>query len=112
MGPIHVAKRAMLNREGANETWMKVMAERTRDANSDWTKGRLEALSPLGGLLSLEREKMREDAMDVDGAGVGARKGGTSSQYPVGMYEPHSGIVHCEFTVTTRMFIRADTHAS
>ena len=56
-GPIHVAKRAMLNREGANEeTWMKVMAERTRDANSDWTKGRLEALSPLRGRRC---EKMR-----------------------------------------------------
>ena len=34
-GPIHVAKRAMLNREGANEeTWMKV-GERTRDASGD-----------------------------------------------------------------------------
>ena len=94
--------RAMLNREGANEeAWMKVMAERTRDANSDWTKGRLEGFSPLGGLLSVEREKMREDTMDVDGAGVEALKGGTSSQYPSGMYEPYSGIVHCELTGAT-----------
>ena len=43
------------------------MAERTRDANIDWTKGRLEGLSPLEGLLFLEREKIREDAMNVDG---------------------------------------------
>ena len=112
-GPMRVAKRAMLNREGANEgTWMKVMAERSRDANSDWTKGRLEALSPLGGLLSLEREKVREDAMDVDGAGVKACRGGTSSQYPVGMYELHSGIVHCEFTILTCIFVGTNTYAS
>ena len=55
---------------------------------------------------------MREDAMDVDGVGVEARKGGTSSQYPVGMYEPHSGIVHCEFTILIGMFIVTNTHAS
>ena len=55
---------------------------------------------------------MREDAMDVDGAGVEALKGGTLSQYPVGMYEPHSGIVHCEFTLSTRVFTRTNTHAS
>ena len=95
-GPIHVAKRAMLNREGANEeTWMKVMAERTRDANSDWTKGRAESLRPLGGLLSGDKERARDETMDVDGAE--AQRDSITSLYPIGMYEPHTGIVHCEY---------------
>lgn len=73
-GPINVAKKAMLNREGVTEeNWMFAMAERTREANEEWTKGRKEAFRPCGGLV------------DNDDDGI----------HPLGVFEPHSYLVQC-----------------
>lgn len=73
-GPINVAKKAMLSREGVTEeNWMFAMAERTREANEEWTKGRKEAFRPCGGLV------------DNDDDGI----------HPLGVFEPHSYLVQC-----------------
>ena len=89
-GPLNVAKKAMLNREGVNEeNWMFVMAERTREANEEWTKGRRENLRPLGGLVEVEKP-METDSGDTTSKDEGI--------YPLGIFEPHSNLVHCEFT--------------
>lgn len=92
-GPLNVAKKAMLNREGVNEeNWMLSMAERTREANEEWTKGRKESLRPLGGLVEVEKPS-EDKAMDVDNDDDDNDRG----IYPLGAYEPHSNLVHCMF---------------
>lgn len=94
-GPINVAKKAMLSREGVTEeNWMHAMAERTREANGEWTKGRRESFRPLGGLVDTRKEK----AMEVDGED----NKGENGMYPLGVFEPHSFLVHC----TLRSFLR------
>ncbi len=117
-GPLNVAKKAMLNREGANEeNWMAIMAERTADANAEWSKGRREALKSLGGIFDsdMSRSNVRpaeavnpessknqgtEDANPKAEVQPTSRRRKTKSSkhtdYPLGIYEPHSSLTHCE----------------
>lgn len=115
-GPLNVGKKAMLNREGVNEeNWMMAMAERTLEANQAWAKGRKESLKALGGILgNKNKEKDQNAPVDVDGSSpkreldvegdddaMESRPAKKSKEdkgadiLPLGIYEPHSGIVHC-----------------
>lgn len=111
-GPLNVGKKAMLNREGATEeNWMLVMAERTREANLEWARGRKDAMTPLGGLSGSGKKKStRLDVEDPEGddktvmdvdfepSSLNNKRRRTENEaLPIGVYEPHSNLVHCEY---------------
>lgn len=90
-GPLHVAKKAMLTREGVtDENWMFAMAQRTREANAEWLRGRGEAI----------RGTMPAEEMDVDNDPMASRnkraRHDNVAAASYGMYEPHTAIVHCK----------------
>ena len=96
-GPLNVGKKAMLNREGATEeNWMFVMAQRTREANSEWLRGRLEAVK------GYEEPEEDEDAMMARTK----RRRRDASGPTVGVYEAHTAIPHCKLSspLSTRFF--------
>ncbi|KAL5478327.1 NPL6 [Sanghuangporus weigelae] len=87
-GPLNVAKKAMLTREGAtDENWMSVMAQRTREANSEWLRGRLQSVR---GVEVPDEDD--EDAMTSRSKRI--RRDANAPSY--GVYEPHTAIVHYE----------------
>ncbi|KAI5117462.1 hypothetical protein M0805_004066 [Coniferiporia weirii] len=92
-GPLNVAKKAMLNREGANdENWMLVMAQRTSEANSEWARGRAEALRG-------QESGYSKRAADGDGeteAPPNKRSRRYAGDLSHGAYEPHTAIIHYE----------------
>ncbi|KLO18369.1 hypothetical protein SCHPADRAFT_866713 [Schizopora paradoxa] len=110
-GPLNVAKKAMLNREGANEeNWMSIMAERTADANSEWSKGRREALKALGGIFETDMgrssarpagastsDPSKNQNADESSPQTSRRRKmrqSNNAEYPLGIYEPHSSLTH------------------
>lgn len=75
-GPLNAPKKAYYSREGINEeNWMWEAAKRVGEANEEWAKARRTALTALGD---------------------GAKDAGM----PVGVYEPHSSIMFCEWIVS------------
>lgn len=122
-GPLNAVRKSFLNRDGLNEeNWMFVAAQRTMEQSAEWARLRREALKECGGILG-EVAKSREGVMrmQVDsrgGGGVGdgeemtgvKRSEGSGGNYkgkrrkiwddegelPLGVYEPHSGVVLCE----------------
>lgn len=117
-GPLNVAKKAMLNREGASEeNWMSIMAERTADANAEWSKGRREALKALGGIFETDMGRSSARAVDASNSDPSKSQNTEESKskdelqaanrrrkakvakhadYPFGVFEPHSSLTHCE----------------
>ena len=73
--------------------------------NAEWFKMRQEARTACGGILegnsSSAKGKEREEvngAMNVDGEGdAGQKKKTEDIELPLGVYEPHTGLVHCAF---------------
>lgn len=95
-GPLNVAKKAMLNREGVNEeNWMLAMAQRASEANSEWARGRAEAVR--GQKKDLGRHaKAGEDDDESEGERTRkARRREGDTTY--GAYEPHTAVIHCLF---------------
>ena len=112
-GPLNVGRKAMLNRENVNEeNWMFVMAERAIEQNQEWAKARKKALRAIRGVpdqvtaslndVSVKangESPKRPTAMDVDVNGdteqtIHKRKK-SDEHTPLGIYEAHSGLVHC-----------------
>ena len=87
-GPLNVAKKAMLTREGVNEeNWLFVMAQRTRESNSEWLRGRLQSVRGV--------EVPDEDDEDpMTSRSKRTRRDASTPSY--GIYEPHTAIVHCK----------------
>ena len=88
-GPLNPVRKAMFNREGLNEeNWMWVAAQRAGEAGEEWARTRREALKACGGVLG------EEGVGEEESSGVDGKRG---DGLPVGVYEPHGGIVHCEW---------------
>ena len=105
-GPHSAVRKSMLSREGlTEENWMWEAARRVHEMNTEWSKMRREARTACGGILEGNsgsgKGKEKEDVngtMDVDGEGdAGQKKKGEGEELPLGVYEPHSGLVHCAF---------------
>lgn len=95
-GPLNVAKKAMLNREGVNEeNWMLVMAQRTSEANSEWARGRAEAVRGRQDAAA-SRVKAGNDEEDSDEEERTRRTRRREGDSSYGVFEPHSAILHCE----------------
>jgi chromatin structure-remodeling complex protein RSC7 len=106
-GPHSAVRKSMLSREGlTEENWMWETARRVTEMNEGWAKMRKEARIACGGILegnsNSGKGKAKEEmngAMDVDGqGGTGRKRKADDSNLPLGVYEPHTGVVHCAYT--------------
>ena len=90
----------MLSREGlTSENWMAEAARRAGEMNGNFAKMRREAMAPCGGILDDDaRAKLKEQSNEVDdGDGSTKKKRKVEySQFPLGVYEAHTGLVYCE----------------
>lgn len=87
-GPLNAVRKSLLTRDGLNEeNWMLVAATRTADMSNEWSEMRKDAMRVCGGILDggEGEARKRRKVWDED------------EEMPVGVYEPHSGIVHCEY---------------
>lgn len=104
-GPHSAVRKSLLSREGlTGENWMSEAARRAHEMNAEWAKMRQEARTACGGILEgnpgSAKGKEKEEvngAMDVDGEGDVGQKKKTVDDLPLGVYEPHTGLVHCAF---------------
>jgi hypothetical protein len=87
-------KKMAIQREGVDrENWMWTAASKVQEWNEEWTKARKERLKVCGGVLAADPNGV--EAMGGEGPERKRRK--VVNDLPLGVYEPHSGIVHCEF---------------
>ncbi|EGO01075.1 hypothetical protein SERLA73DRAFT_179127 [Serpula lacrymans var. lacrymans S7.3] len=111
-GPLNAVRKSVLNRDGLNEeNWMLIAAQRTLEASEEWAKIRKETLKVCGGILAETLGKGKEKQKpDDDGNGNKTSKRAATEEtegerkkkrvrsdeddLPMGIYEPHSGIVH------------------
>ena len=99
-GPLNAVRKSLLTRDGlTEENWMSIAAQRTIETGEEFGKLRREALRVCGGILGDpssipgtpkrsaedENEETREEKRRREEAGL-----------PLGVYEPHNGIVVCE----------------
>jgi len=98
-GPHSAVRKSMLTREGlTEENWMGQAARRIQEMNAEWAKMRQEARIACGGALEGNFGKGKEKmngAMDLDVDGeAGQKKKTEGAGLPLGVYEPHTGLVH------------------
>ncbi|KIM64176.1 hypothetical protein SCLCIDRAFT_116051 [Scleroderma citrinum Foug A] len=98
-GPHSAVRKSMLTREGlSSENWMAEAARRVSEMNDNFAKMRREAMVPCGGILDDDaKAKLKEQSANMvdDSANGGTKKKRKAehSQFPLGVYEPHTGIV-------------------
>lgn len=109
-GPHSAVRKSLLTREGlTEENWMFEAARRVGDAGEEWTRMRRKARVACGGILGdgldkgkgkevqvAEGEEKRGATEELEGA-ERKRSRAEDSQYPLGVYEPHTGLVHCMY---------------
>ncbi|KAH0831162.1 chromatin remodelling complex Rsc7/Swp82 subunit-domain-containing protein [Lanmaoa asiatica] len=108
-GPHSAVRKSMLSREGlTGDNWMWEAARRVHEMNTEWAKMRQDARIACGGVLEGNsssgkgKEKEVNGAMDVDGEGdMGQKKKTDDAELPLGVYEPHTGLVHCAFELVS-----------
>ena len=101
-GPLNAVRKSMLTRDGlTEENWMSIAAQRTIETGEELSRLRREALRVCGGILSdpsstptspkrsteEENEETREE-----------KRRREEAELPLGVYEPHNGIIVCEYT--------------
>ena len=99
-GPHNAVRKSMLNREGlTEENWMYVAAQRTGEAGVEWALVARDALRSV----SVDGRGVEERAPEEEGVDV-ANKSGKAGKRQVrtewgnqalGVYEPHTGLIHC-----------------
>lgn len=103
-GPLNAVRKSLLNRDGLNEeNWMHIAAQRTVEAGEAFSKIRKEALQVCGGIQDRDALPIGEELKKREGedglVGDGKRRKKIRSledELPLGLYESHSGIVHCK----------------
>lgn len=94
-GPLNAPKKAYYSREGVTEeNWMHEAAQRTLAAGEEWTKARAAALQACGGVLAEVPRAEKRQAEEAEGT-LGKRK--KEDGMPMGVYEPHSAVILCEW---------------
>jgi chromatin structure-remodeling complex protein RSC7 len=124
-GPLNAVRKSLLNRDGLNEeNWMFVAAQRTVEAAGEWAKIRKEALKACGGIMMGGRSGKEVEEGVVGEEPVGSNKDSAEAiagvpkkkrkalndmdDLPLGVYEPHGGIVHCmpiPFSIVSHILI-------
>jgi len=110
-GPLNAVRKSLLNRDGLNEeNWIHIAAQRTVDAGDEFSKIRREALHVCGGVQDRDvlplwedvKKRERDEAEDEVGIGSKRRRRmkmrSLEDELPLGIYEAHSGIVHCKLS--------------
>ncbi|KAK2460792.1 hypothetical protein APHAL10511_007262 [Amanita phalloides] len=112
-GPLNAVRKSLLSRDGVTEeNWMYMMATRVLEAGEEWAKCRREAIKawanidalgggdgtpqPIYGSGRGKEVEEEEEADDKDNPEQVAKKRKTADERderPLGVYEPHSGIV-------------------
>ena len=91
-GDLSMIKKMAIQRDGVDrENWMWTAASKVREWNEEWTKARKERMKVCGGVLAADASA---NGVEVEGPDMKRRK--VDNDLPLGVYEPHSGIVHCE----------------
>jgi chromatin structure-remodeling complex protein RSC7 len=98
-GPLNAVKKSMLSRDGVSEdNWMFIAAQRTLEMDEEWKTLRRAALKESAGLDAsgiVEGEK--RVAPDESGSELpDAKRHKSSSDGPLGVYEPQTGLFLCE----------------
>jgi chromatin structure-remodeling complex protein RSC7 len=101
-GPLNAVRKSMLTRDGlTEENWMSIAAQRTIEAGGEFGRLRREALRVCGGILgdpSSTPGTPKRSAEDESEETRGERQRREEAELPLGVYEPHNGIVVCEYT--------------
>ncbi|OAX36900.1 hypothetical protein K503DRAFT_694252 [Rhizopogon vinicolor AM-OR11-026] len=106
-GPHSAVRKSVLSRDGLTaDNWMWEAARRVGEAGDEWSMMRREARVACGGILGDrvdkgkgkevqvgEGEEKRAATEVLEGA-ERKRARAEESQYPLGVYEPHTGLVH------------------
>lgn len=100
-GPLNAVRKSMLTRDGlTEENWMLIAAQRTIEAGEEFSKLRREALRVCGGILgdpSSIPGTPRRSAEDENEETREEKRRREEAEFPLGVYEPHNGIVVCEY---------------
>jgi chromatin structure-remodeling complex protein RSC7 len=100
-GPLNAVRKSMLTRDGlTEENWMLIAAQRTTEAGEEFARLRREALRVCGGILgdpSSIPGSPKRSAEDENEETREERRRREEAELPLGVYEPHNGIVVCEY---------------
>jgi chromatin structure-remodeling complex protein RSC7 len=101
-GPLNAVRKSMLTRDGlTEENWMLIAAQRTIETGEEFGRLRREALRACGGVLcdpSSTPDSPKRSVEDENEETKEERRRREEAELPLGVYEPHNGIVVCEFT--------------
>lgn len=99
-GPLNAVRKSMLTRDGlTEENWMLIAAQRTAEAGEEFGRLRREALRACGGILgdpSSTPGSPKRTIEDENEETREERRRREEGELPLGVYEPHNGIVVCE----------------
>src|SRR5258705_5505564 len=99
-GPLNAVRKSMLARDGlTEENWMVIAAQRTAEASEEFSRLRREALRACGGILSDPSStpgSPKRSAEDGSEETREERRRREEAELPLGVYEPHNGIIVCE----------------
>lgn len=99
-GPLNAVRKSLLTRDGlTEENWMSIAAQRTIETSEEFSKLRREALRVCGGILgdpSSTPGSPKRSIEDESEETREERRRREEADLPLGVYEPHNGIVVCE----------------
>lgn len=99
-GPLNAVRKSMLTRDGlTEENWMLIAAQRTIETGEEFGRLRREALRACGGVLgdpSSTPGSPKRSTEDENEETREERRRREEAELPLGVYEPHNGVVVCE----------------
>lgn len=106
-GPLNAVRKSMLARDGlTEENWMLIAAQRTAEASEEFSRLRSETLKACGGVFgdpSSTPDSPKRSVEDESEEGREERRRREDGEFPLGVYEPHNGIVVCEYKFNERV---------
>jgi chromatin structure-remodeling complex protein RSC7 len=110
-GPLNAVRKSLLSRDGVSEeNWMWMTSMRTLTAGDEWARLRKESLQSMdvaGNVVKGKRKAEPEEEQKADGVAASKKlKPDPADHLPLGVYEPHSGIVQCNFALLLSITFR------
>jgi chromatin structure-remodeling complex protein RSC7 len=110
-GPLNAVRKSLLSRDGVSEeNWMWMTSMRTLTAGDEWARLRKESLQSMdlaGNVVKGKRKAEPEEEQKADGVVASKKlKPDPADHLPLGVYEPHSGIVQCNFALLLSIIFR------